>query len=157
SYSDTTGKITYQSNEYFKATYVDSTGAGVDDTGMLDGTTGVNGTTFSVVASPGAGSNQLTVSGYDFRLGIGGQALSGATSSLDISPASGPQSASSAIDTAITALNSNLATLGAQSKALDPQKPFPGTLSDSITAGIGNLVDADLAKESAQLQALQVK
>ncbi|HVV34870.1 MAG TPA: flagellin, partial [Vitreimonas sp.] len=32
-----------------------------------------------------------------------------------------------------------------------------GKLSDSITNGIGNLVDADLAKESAQLQSLQVK
>jgi len=30
-------------------------------------------------------------------------------------------------------------------------------LSDSLKGGIGNLVDADLAKESAQLQALQVK
>lgn len=30
-------------------------------------------------------------------------------------------------------------------------------LSDVVEAGIGNLVDADLAKESARLQALQVK
>ena len=54
-------------------------------------------------------------------------------------------------------LNKNQATLGAQSKALDTQKTFLGQLSDSITNGIGNLVDADLAKESAKLQALQVK
>ena len=54
-------------------------------------------------------------------------------------------------------LNSNLATLGAQSRALDVQKSFLGKLSDSIEAGIGNLVDADLAKESARLQSLQVK
>ena len=47
--------------------------------------------------------------------------------------------------------------MGAQSKALDVQKSFLGKLSDSIEAGIGNLVDADLAKESARLQALQVK
>ena len=78
-------------------------------------------------------------------------------SSLDISSAAGGTAASSAIDTAITQLNKNLATLGSQSKALDTQKTFLGQLSDSITNGIGNLVDADLAKESAQLQALQVK
>ena len=30
-------------------------------------------------------------------------------------------------------------------------------LQDTIDAGIGNLVDADLAKESARLQALQVQ
>ena len=50
-----------------------------------------------------------------------------------------------AIDTAMTALNRDLATMGAQSKALDVQKTFLGKLSDSIEVGIGNLVDADLA------------
>jgi flagellin len=30
-------------------------------------------------------------------------------------------------------------------------------LSDALEVGIGNLVDADLAKESARLQSLQVK
>jgi len=34
---------------------------------------------------------------------------------------------------------------------------FIGNLQDSVTAGIGNLVDADLAKESAKLQSLQTK
>ena len=70
---------------------------------------------------------------------------------------SGATAASSAIDTALTALNRDLATLGAQAKALDVQKTFLGKLNDSIEVGIGNLVDADLAKESARLQALQVK
>jgi flagellin len=79
------------------------------------------------------------------------------TSSLDISSANGAALASDAIDTALTNLNKDLATMGAQSKALEVQKSFLGKLSDSIEAGIGNLVDADLAKESARLQALQVK
>jgi flagellin len=30
-------------------------------------------------------------------------------------------------------------------------------LQDTVDAGVGNLVDADLAKESAKLQALQTK
>jgi len=34
---------------------------------------------------------------------------------------------------------------------------FVGKLQDTLDAGIGNLVDADLAKESAKLQALQTK
>ena len=34
---------------------------------------------------------------------------------------------------------------------------FVGKLQDSIDAGVGNLVDADLAKESAKLQSLQTK
>jgi flagellin len=34
---------------------------------------------------------------------------------------------------------------------------FVGKLQDSLEAGVGNLVDADLAKESARLQSLQTK
>jgi flagellin len=34
---------------------------------------------------------------------------------------------------------------------------FINKLQDTIDAGVGNLVDADLAKESAKLQALQTK
>jgi flagellin len=155
-YSETTGEITYQSNEDFTVTFTDGTDP-ADDTGMLDGTNGTGGTSFGVVVAPGTGSNEITVSGFDFRLGIAGQSLSGITSALDISTAAGGEAASSAIDAALTALNKDLATMGAQSKALDVQKTFLGKLSDSIEAGIGNLVDADLAKESARLQALQVK
>jgi flagellin len=157
SYDDTTGRITYNSQEDFTVTYEDGAGAGVDDDGFLDGTDGATGTSFSVVTAPGSGSNELTVTGFDFRLGVAGQALAGLTSSLDISTATGAEVASNAIDVALTNLNRDLATLGAQSKALAVQQSFLSKLSDSIEAGIGNLVDADLAKESARLQALQVK
>ncbi len=157
SYDDTTGRITYNSQEDFTVTYEDGAGAGVDDDGLLDGTDGTGGTSFNVVTAPGSGSNELTVTGFDFRLGISGQALAGLTSALDISTATGAETASNAIDTALTNLNRDLATLGAQSKALTVQQSFLSKLSVSIEAGIGNLVDADLAKESARLQALQVK
>lgn len=50
-----------------------------------------------------------------------------------------------------------LGTLGAASKSIDFLNSFTKTLSDAVTEGLGALVDADLAKESAQLQALQVK
>jgi flagellin len=61
------------------------------------------------------------------------------------------------IDTALGTLNSALATFGAQSKALDAQKIFLSKLADTVEKGIGQLVDADLGRESARLQALQVK
>lgn len=64
------------------------------------------------------------------------------------------------IDT-LTATQSNLSTtlstLGAASRNIEAQQTFTSKLSDVVEAGIGNLVDADLAKESAKLQALQVK
>ncbi len=155
-YDDATGVISYAAGEAFKVEFVDSAGAGVDEDGFFDKTTDDTG--FTMTGTGGAGgSNELTVSGYDFRLGVAGQALSGITTSLSLSTASSAESASTAIDTALTSLNKDLASLGAQSKALEVQKSFLGKLSDSIEAGIGNLVDADLAKESARLQALQVK
>jgi flagellin len=156
SYDDSTGVISYASAEDFTVTFTDGTDP-ADDTGILDGTTGTTGTSMTQAVAPGSGSNELTVSGFDFRLGVTGQALATVTAALDISTASGASAASTAIDDALTNLNRDLATMGAQAKALDVQKTFLGKLSDSIEAGIGNLVDADLAKESARLQALQVK
>lgn len=61
------------------------------------------------------------------------------------------------LDTQAKAINGKLSTLGAASRKIDGQASFVGKLSDVIESGIGNLVDADLAKESAKLQALQVK
>lgn len=157
SYDDATGRISYQSAEDFSVNYEDGAGTGVDDDGFFDSVDADTGASFTQVVAPGVSNNQLTVSGFDFRLGKAGQALAGLTAALDISTANGASLASDAIDTALTNLNKDLATMGAQSKALDVQKSFLGKLSDSIEAGIGNLVDADLAKESARLQALQVK
>ena len=159
-YNDQTGRITYSAAEAFTVTYTDGAAvpAAVDDDGFLDGGAGTAAGTMAVAVAPGSGSNSLTVSGFDFRLGgASGQALNTVTSALNISTANGASAAVTAIDTAMTALNRDLATMGAQSKALDVQKTFLGKLSDSIEVGIGNLVDADLAKESARLQSLQVK
>lgn len=61
------------------------------------------------------------------------------------------------VDNAISNLTAALARLGVGSKALDNQMTFVGKLQDSLNTGVGALVDADVAKESANLQALQVK
>lgn len=61
------------------------------------------------------------------------------------------------INTAISTSTARLAELGAQSKQIERHTTYVGKLSDALEAGIGNLVDADLAKESARLQALQVQ
>ncbi|MFZ2030554.1 MAG: flagellin [Vitreimonas sp.] len=154
-YNATTKQISYSSAKAYAIKFVDSTGAGKNDTAMFD-----NGATTagSTLAGGSAGTtSQLAVSGYDFRVGATSQALAGLTYSLDISTAAGGLAASTAIDAALISLNNNLSTLGSQSRALDTQKSFLSKLSDSITSGIGNLVDADMAKESAMLQSLQVK
>jgi len=71
--------------------------------------------------------------------------------------ATGASSALTKLDNSITALNSSLGELGSQAKQIEAHKTFVSKLVDTLEAGIGNLVDADLAKESARLQALQVQ
>ncbi len=61
------------------------------------------------------------------------------------------------VERAINNFTTVLADLGTKSKSLDRQLTFVGKLQDSLETGIGNLVDADLAKESARLTALQTK
>jgi len=62
-----------------------------------------------------------------------------------------------AVSNSIDKVSASLARLGTKSKALSTHLTFVGKLSDALEAGVGNLVDADLAKESAKLQALQTK
>jgi flagellin len=61
------------------------------------------------------------------------------------------------IDNSITNLSSVMSTFGSKSKQLELQLSFNQKLSDSLETGLGNLVDADLARENAKLQALQIK
>jgi flagellin len=50
-----------------------------------------------------------------------------------------------------------LAKLASGEKKFTIQNTFVSNLVDALNTGIGNLVDADMATESAQLQSLQVK
>jgi flagellin len=61
------------------------------------------------------------------------------------------------LTTSISATNQALGNLGSQSKEISNHNTFVQQLSDQLTTGVGNLVDADLARESARLQALQVQ
>ena len=62
-----------------------------------------------------------------------------------------------AVQTSIDAWASALQTIGTNAKSYERQIAFNSKLQDALEAGAGNLVDADLAKESARLQALQTK
>ncbi len=75
----------------------------------------------------------------------------------DISTSSAAVVALAAIETAITTVNSRLADLGTSAKRLELQSEFTTQLLDILKQGVGNLVDADMAAESASLTALQVR
>lgn len=61
------------------------------------------------------------------------------------------------INAATDRVNAAVSRLGTGSKALANHLKFVDKQQDVIEEGIGNLVDADLAKEAARLQALQVR
>lgn len=62
-----------------------------------------------------------------------------------------------AINTGIQAVNAAVSKLGTGAKALETHLKFTDKLQDTLEAAIGNLVDADLAKEAARWEALQVR
>lgn len=61
------------------------------------------------------------------------------------------------LTSSISNVNQALGDMGAQARQVASHNKFVSKLTDVLNSGIGNLVDADLAKESARLQALQVQ
>lgn len=61
------------------------------------------------------------------------------------------------LTTSLGQVNQSLGNLGSQAKQIASHLGFLSKLTDALETGVGNLVDADLAKESARLQALQVQ
>jgi flagellin len=61
------------------------------------------------------------------------------------------------IEKALSSMSTGAAELGAAKARIDLQSSFVSSLSDSIDKGVGQLVDADMNKESTRLQALQVQ
>jgi len=160
SFNDATGQITYEGSTAFTLNLEEGDG-GTDITGAgAAALLGTGATTGTAVNSAGIASTTpttTTVSGFNFGLGVSGQALAGISATADITTQGNAQNLLAALDTAITGLNRDLATMGSQSRALEAQNNFLTKLSDSLEKGVGNLVDADLAKESARLQSLQIK
>ena len=125
------------------------------DNASFDGTNLLDGSTAQISAlANAAGDSFITASAQD--LSLSGSIVS-LTSTATISTSTKASSALSTIDASIDALGLALANLGTDSKKLSIHKNFVGKLADELKNGIGNLVDADLATESAKLQALQTK
>jgi flagellin len=115
---------------------------------------GTGPTTIQALANAD-GTSVITVSAQAMDLGSG--ALSGIASTASIGTQTLASSMISSLNSAITNVSSALSKLGTGSKSLASHLTFVGKLQDTLDAGVGNLVDADLAKESARLQALQTK
>jgi len=126
-----------------------------DGSNILDGsaTAGIN---FLASAD---GAETITLNRQDLTLaGLGLAATTAPVAAApDLLSKANADDALARINAALTTSTARLAELGAQSKQIERHTTYVGKLSDALEAGIGNLVDADLAKESARLQALQVQ
>jgi flagellin len=101
-----------------------------------------------------AASSRLTVKAEIMALG-GTIVTVGATASF--ATATIASGFITTVNASIENVSAALARLGTKARSLEMHSLFVTKLSDGLTAGIGNLIDADLAKESAKLQALQTR
>jgi flagellin len=83
--------------------------------------------------------------------------ITGSTTAWADGSGTAAASAMAVIDTAMKTVTQGLSAFGVDSTAVDNQISLVSQLQDSLNTGVGNLVDANLAAESAKLQALQTK
>ena len=100
-----------------------------------------------------AGTNVITIKAQSMALGSAN--LTGLSATSSFNTASQASTFLASVNTAIERVNRSLATMGAQYKAVELHNTFMAKLQDNLDAGVGNLVDADLGRESARLQSLQ--
>ena len=117
----------------------------------LISSTGVNNASIKAIANADATAtidiDHVVLSKSNTKIAATLSTLTGTVNSADVKE----------IEDAIQDVSSALSKLGTGAKALDTHMTNVMKLQDTLDAGIGNLVDADLAKESAKLQALQTK
>ena len=101
-----------------------------------------------------SGTSKLTVAAANLGLGGGNVTVTAAATFTTAATASAQLAL---VNTSITNVNAAVAKFGTGSSALQTHLNFVGKLQDTLTTGVGNLVDADVAKESANLTALQTK
>jgi len=115
----------------------------------------VNGSTNQITALASAdGSRRITTSAQNMSLSGSIVTLK---STASVSTQTKASSLIATIQTSLTNVNSALAKLSSGAAKFSIQATFSQKLSDTLTAGIGNLVDANMAQESAKLQSLQVR
>jgi len=140
-------------NEDFKAIrdQINTVANNADFNGINLLKTGATG--FSALANA-AGTATLTVGAEVLALGSTNVTV---TATTTIGTSTLASTALGLVNASIDQVSGALARLGTKSKALETHRTFVGKLTDALESGVGNLVDADLAKESAKLQSLQTK
>ena len=115
----------------------------------------VDGSTTQITALASAdGARRITTQAQNMKLS---GSIVTMKSTATISTQAKASTLVATIQTSLTNVNSALAKLSAGAAKFSIQATFAQNLSDTLTIGIGHLVDANMAEESASLQSLQVK
>ena len=121
----------------------------------FNGTNLVDGSVTAITALASAdGQNKITVSSEN--LSLSGSVVTIATTG-SIATQTTASAMISTVNTSLQNVNAALARLSSGEKKFSIQSDFVSKLIDTLNTGIGNLVDANMATESAMLQSLQVK
>lgn len=148
------------------AELVPGTGAGNENQRFVRLSTGFTGSTSHIAVTQVAGTPTpaypLSVSAAQAATNTGTNATGGGgildiAASVTFTKDTNFLALLDQLDRSITNVSSSLGRLGSGSKAMEASMNFVSKLQDTLESGIGSLVDADLAKESARLQALQTK
>ena len=126
----------------------------IDDLGIEGLTVDYDSATPGELVFTNDGTADLAVSGQFTNANAGGL---GALASIDVSTATNAETALGSIETLIDTAIDSAAAFGSVQGRIETQADFVSELTDSLKAGIGSLVDADLEETSARLQALQVQ
>jgi flagellin len=102
----------------------------------------------------GNGTSFVTLGLQNLNLG-GGNIL--ITANADLLTVTRANLFLTAINSSINNVSTVLSNLGSQTSQINARLSFISALSDTLSSGISNLVDADIAAESSRLQALQIK
>ncbi|WP_376875949.1 flagellin [Albirhodobacter sp. R86504] len=114
--------------------------------------------TFKVADTDGDSTTSLTqdmnITAQFENVGSGGL---GKLAGIDVSTTANAQASLSAIEDLIQTATVAAASFGSAESRIETQSDFISNLTDSMKAGIGSLVDADMEETSARLQALQTQ
>lgn len=125
--------------------------ASFDDANVLDGSK-PNGVSFIGDAEA---TQTLTLEGRNFM--PGGQVIVAPPATTALSNTQAAADTHALLEQSIHNVGDQLTEMVGERKRIEAQKGFVSRLADALAAGVGRMVDTDLAAESALIQALQVK
>ncbi|MGO8844582.1 MAG: flagellin [Methylocella sp.] len=146
-----------QSASFNGQNYLETTGGTVNLVSSYDA---ANGVSFLSLNTTNTALFNATTGATSGILGVSGAAYTAASIlTLNITAATSGDLANMLTDvqTAISSITSAASTLGSMTTNLTTQQNYVSNLSDSLTTGVGSLVDANMNEAATRLAALQVQ